>query len=70
MRKQAKDLLLFLKRLLYCLRIAANDYKLFWPYYWSILYLKFVNLKHWSRNEDAKAKSIPELGDNWKKLTI
>ena len=33
--------------------------KLFWGYYWSCLFLKYINLKHWLRNEEAKAKAFP-----------
>ena len=52
------------------MKVAMQENKLFWPYYWSNLYLKFMNYRFWNRNEEAKIKMIPELAEKWKILSL
>lgn len=50
LRKQAKEMIYFLRRLTFCVKTACSELKLFWPFFWSCMVNKYFTLKFWDRN--------------------
>lgn len=70
LRKQAKDIMMFMRRLVYCVKTASNLLKLFWPFYWSCVYIKIFTVKFWDRNEQMMIRQFEELNEKWKILSL
>jgi hypothetical protein len=68
LRKQAKDAVHYLRRLVYCVRCASNELQLFWPCYWSWQFAKSFSLGFWVRNEQMEIRQFDELNEKWKML--
>ena len=50
--------------------LKIYDKKMFWPFYWSSVFLKYFSLKFWDRNEQMVIRQFPELNNKWKTLSL